>query len=474
MREKIENKLTAILLAAAVLSSLLIMACPDSRADAETPMETAITWAINTAKDDSHGYSQTNRWGPDYDCSSFIISALKAGGIDTGQATDTSTMKANLMAHGFSWTPWSTQVKNSLKRGDILLKENQHADLFLGNKQIVAAHGDRGNSATGDQTGTEVSVSAWYTSDYDGVLRYTDTVVQVTDCNCSTSYAGTYVVTTASDPLNMRSGHGTGYELLTKIPRLSIIYVTKANGTWAHVSWNGYNGFCTMEFLTKVQEGVHIWDDGKVTKSPSASDTGVRTYTCVVCGETKDESIPMLALDKPKAPSLSNGSKGIQLKWKAVAGASSYILYRKVEKGSWTELSTVSGLSYTDVAVKNGTCYRYRLQAASGTNTSARSASGKLIYLTAPKLKKLTKKSTTSLKVSYGKNKKADGYQIEYSRYASFENSLVKKVNSPKTTAKLLTGLRKKEKYYVRVRAYKKVDKKTFTSCWSNVKKKKA
>ncbi|MCM1299740.1 MAG: hypothetical protein NC203_06935 [Firmicutes bacterium] len=36
----------------------------------------------------------------------------------------------------------------------------------------------------------------------------------------------------------------------------------------------------------------HTWDNGVVTKAPTASAEGVKTYTCTVCGETKTEKIP--------------------------------------------------------------------------------------------------------------------------------------------------------------------------------------
>ena len=39
----------------------------------------------------------------------------------------------------------------------------------------------------------------------------------------------------------------------------------------------------------------HVWDDGVVTLEATASEKGVKTYTCIHCGETKREEIPMLA-----------------------------------------------------------------------------------------------------------------------------------------------------------------------------------
>ena len=46
----------------------------------------ALDWALETAKDNTHGYSQANRWGPDYDCSSFIISAYEQAGLKLKEA----------------------------------------------------------------------------------------------------------------------------------------------------------------------------------------------------------------------------------------------------------------------------------------------------------------------------------------------------------------------------------------------------
>ena len=38
--------------------------------------------------------------------------------------------------------------------------------------------------------------------------------------------------------------------------------------------------------------GEHTWDNGTVTTEPTETTPGVRTYTCTVCGQTKNETIP--------------------------------------------------------------------------------------------------------------------------------------------------------------------------------------
>ena len=140
---------------------------------ASSKIEKALQWAVNIANDNSHGYSQSNRWGPDYDCSSFVISALKAAGIDTGNATYTGNMRSNLTAHGFKWIPWSSiSNASNLQRGDILLNAAHHTEFYLGNNKDVASHGYYGHTETGDQTGREICVSSYYYYPWDGVLRY--------------------------------------------------------------------------------------------------------------------------------------------------------------------------------------------------------------------------------------------------------------------------------------------------------------
>lgn len=50
-----------------------------------TKTEKAVTWAIEIANDPAHGYDQDNRWGPDYDCSSLVISAWQQAGVPVKQ-----------------------------------------------------------------------------------------------------------------------------------------------------------------------------------------------------------------------------------------------------------------------------------------------------------------------------------------------------------------------------------------------------
>ena len=49
----------------------------------------------------THEYSNTNRLGPSYDCSSIVLISLKNAGVDVGNATYTGDMEKELTAHGY-------------------------------------------------------------------------------------------------------------------------------------------------------------------------------------------------------------------------------------------------------------------------------------------------------------------------------------------------------------------------------------
>lgn len=129
------------------------------------------------AADDTHGYSQANRWGnPDFDCSSSVISAWTKVGVDVkgAGASCTRDMYDAFIKMGF--TDVINQINLStgdgLQRGDVLLSSGSHTAMYCGNGKIVHASSSRGNSQPGDQSGTEFLVAKYYNKPWNHVLRY--------------------------------------------------------------------------------------------------------------------------------------------------------------------------------------------------------------------------------------------------------------------------------------------------------------
>lgn len=140
-------------------------------------IDTALSWALQTAADDTHGYDQTNRWGADYDCSSFVISAYKAAGVPL-TCTYTGDMRGDMLRCDFADVTASVDLATGagLRAGDVLLNHKHHTAIYSGAGQIIQASiNERGTTTggtPGDQTGREICERAYYNYPWDCVLRY--------------------------------------------------------------------------------------------------------------------------------------------------------------------------------------------------------------------------------------------------------------------------------------------------------------
>lgn len=143
-------------------------------------IDNAVAWAISIANDNTHGYDQAHRNGPDYDCSSFVATALNVGGFAIATDSWTGNLYDRLIACGFR------VVNDTPRKGDVFLSHNsnvQHVVLAISDTQVVQAtsneNGGITGGQTGDQTGTEICISNFYapTGGWDYHFRSTQAVV---------------------------------------------------------------------------------------------------------------------------------------------------------------------------------------------------------------------------------------------------------------------------------------------------------
>ncbi len=191
-----KNKLGKRILSLFLVMLMVISVVPFTSVTAEaasvdSKIQKAIDWAVSIANDNSHGYSQYGRTGPDYDCSSLVSTAFNKAGFNVPGNLNTGNMKTNFGAAGFTWIPASKLGGMSssayLQKGDILWRTG-HTELYIGNNKICGAtngskdgYGNYSNGEKkGDQTGKEIRVSNYYAVSYsgkkwEGVLRCKET-----------------------------------------------------------------------------------------------------------------------------------------------------------------------------------------------------------------------------------------------------------------------------------------------------------
>lgn len=145
-----------------------------------------------------HGYSQANRMGDgtteticlsdgttvtiaggDRDCSSAVVTALRAVGVNTFGASYAGNMREQLLKTGlFGWRKMGVK---SAQRGDIYLNEKCHTAVCV--SPYGSARGDllaqfsiseKGTvtGTKGDQTGRESNIKAYYSYPWDGTLYW--------------------------------------------------------------------------------------------------------------------------------------------------------------------------------------------------------------------------------------------------------------------------------------------------------------
>lgn len=103
------------------------------------------------------------------------------------------------------------------------------------------------------------------------------------------------------------------------------------------------------------------------------------------------------------------------------------------------------------------------------SSTAAPASKASVTKVAVPKQVKVKSTGKKKIKVSWKKVAKADGYQVRYSLKKSMKKAKKVAVKKSKTSV-VIKKLKAKKKYYVQVRAYRKVDGEKVYSKWSSKK----
>lgn len=169
------------------------------------------------------------------------------------------------------------------------------------------------------------------------------------------------------------------------------------------------------------------------------------------------------------------GLTGAKLTWSKVKNADGYLIYRKTGSGSWKNIAAVKSTasSYTDSKLTAGKSYTYTVRAYKKVNGKAYKGDydkkGLTINLVpkTPVLKKLSKASGSSLKLTWGKAANADGYVIYRKVSASNKWEKVATIKKGSTVSYTDKNLKSGKTYTYTVRAYKTVNGKNIYSSYN-------
>lgn len=216
---------------------------------------------MQVAQDPAHGYDQMKRWGPDYDCSSLMISAWQQAGVPvkTAGATYTGNMLRAFLGCGFEDVTAEVNLNTGagLQRGDVLLNTQHHTAMSIGDGQIVHASIDENGRATGgktgDQTGREICVRSYYkySKGWDKVLRYVGSAKKE-EATPMKQYAG---IVKVSSYLNVRLGPGTRFGTVKlggqemRLPPGMVVSIDKETDSWGRLTGTGC--WVSLQYIQK-------------------------------------------------------------------------------------------------------------------------------------------------------------------------------------------------------------------------------
>ena len=274
--------------------------------------------------------------------------------------------------------------------------------------------------------------------------------------------------------------------------KLKNIYFNGTKDEWEDIAiYDGNEAFRTATVHYNYCE--HSYDNGKDTKKATCTATGIKTFTCSKCGETKEETIAKTAhtykTTTTKATTSKNGSivtkcsvcgnqkskTTINYPKTVTLSATSYTYDGKAKKPSVTVKDSkgkkITASNYT-VSYQSGrkNVGKYTVTIKFKGNYSGTVKKTFTIKPTATTLSSVSAKSK-GFTVKWKKlTTQTTGYQIQYSTSSKFTSAKTVTVSKNKTTSKTVSKLKAKKKYYVRIRTYKTVGKTKIYSSWSKAK----
>lgn len=261
---------------------------------------------------------------------------------------------------------------------------------------------------------------------------------------------------------------GEGVEGLEFVPYDIHLEVTVSGGAIEAITYYTEDTD-NSAYMQNAYNGISGRLVGQTSGDVSVDAVSSATYSSNAMVNAMNSALNQASIKAPKIKKVQVVQNGMKITWSSVNGAESYVLYRNGKK-----VKELTATSFVDKKAKiNGKKYTYKVVARQEEEQSAYSAPEIGYYLTKNSIGNVLNgsKGSHSLIVTWNKNKKASGYELQWSTSKSFKKPKKLNVKQKTSVIAFLNGLQPNKTYYVRVRSYKKVGEKKYYSLWSSAKK---
>ena len=241
------------------------------------------------------------------------------------------------------------------------------------------------------------SLSVDYSKDETGHWHACSGCTEKVDFEAHTEDSGTVTVqpTETTEGIRVYSCTVCGYVIRTEtIPALASEHTHSYGTAWKYDSTNHWHE-CSCGEKTDISQ--HISNGGVITVPPTATTTGVRVYSCYICGYAfRTETIPAAGYDYyPTYPSypiyptyptypvfLTPGvfteeltvnaevdGSTVTLSWDEIQKAEKYYVYQ-YKDGRYVKIKTTTDTSVTLKGLKNGETYKFLVRYSIGRKLS--------------------------------------------------------------------------------------------------------
>ena len=236
------------------------------------------------------------------------------------------------------------------------------------------------------------------------------------------------------------------------------------------LKWNAVKDATGYEIYRAGTDGKY----SKITTVTSTSyvDTNVKnntqySYKIKAYNAAGTSAFSTAASLKKTQISVSNlkadatGSK-VQLSWTGVVtGAEGYVIYRRTEGGSYTEIGRTSGNTYSNT-ISAGIKYYYAVAVYSGSRTEDKCPEVGVMYLAAPSGLSVSN-TIASLTLKWNAVKDATGYEI----YRAGTDGKYSKITTVTSTSYVDTNVKNNTQYSYKIKAYNAAGTSAFSTAAS-------